>query len=112
MKVAVLGDSHGAEEYLQHLNAFLQMLARKKYEDDLLKLTKTVVTATALTRKLARVPSGEKDPEMAKRLSLWEAAETKHIKAEATETTKVGLVYELFCKGLKEDPKLQTLNVT
>jgi len=30
VKMAVLGDSPGAEEYLQHLNAFLQMLARKK----------------------------------------------------------------------------------
>ncbi len=29
VKVAVLGDSPGAEEYLQHLNVFLQMLARK-----------------------------------------------------------------------------------
>jgi len=107
VKVAFLGDSPGSEEYLQHLNAFLQMLARKKYEDDLLKLTKTVVTATALTRKLARVPSGEKDPETTRRLNLWEAVETELAKAEASETAKVGLVYELFCKGLKEDLKLQ-----
>jgi hypothetical protein len=83
------------------------MLTRKKYEDDLLKLAKTVATATALARKLARVPSGEKDPEMAKRLSLWEAAEEGLLKAEASENAKVGLVYELFRKGLKEDPKLQ-----
>jgi hypothetical protein len=106
VKVALLGDSPGAEEYLQHLNVFLRMLARKKYEDDLLKLSKTVATATALAKKLARVPSGEKDPEIAKRLSLWEAAEEALVKAEA-ETTKVGLVYELFRKGLKEDPELQ-----
>jgi hypothetical protein len=107
VKVAVLGDSPGAEEYLQHLNAFLRMLTRKKYEDDLLKLSKAVVTATALARKLARVPSGEKDPEMARRLSLWEAAEEGLRQAEANETTKVGLVYELFRKSLKEDPELQ-----
>ncbi len=37
VKNAVLGDSPGAEEYLQHLNTFLQMLARKKYKDDLLR---------------------------------------------------------------------------
>jgi hypothetical protein len=36
------------------------MLTRKKYEDDMTKLSKAVVTATALARKLARVPSGEK----------------------------------------------------
>jgi hypothetical protein len=85
VKVAVLGDSPGAEEYLQHLTAFLRMLTRKKYEDDMMKLAKTVVTATALVRKLARVPSGEKDPEMTRRLSLWEAAETELVKAEASE---------------------------
>jgi hypothetical protein len=107
VKVAVLGDSHGAEEYLQHLNAFLQMLARKKYEDDMTKLSKAAVTATALVRRLARIPSGEKEPETTKRLNLWEAAEAELIKAEASETAKVGLVYELFCKGLKEDPELQ-----
>jgi len=47
VKVAVLGDSPGAEEYLQHLNAFLQMLNRKKLADDLLKCTKAVVVAAA-----------------------------------------------------------------
>ena len=50
VKVAVLGDSPGAEEYLQHINAFLRMLARKKFEDDMKKLSKAVVTATALLR--------------------------------------------------------------
>jgi len=74
------------------------MLARKKLEDDLLKLSKTVAANTALARKLARVPSGEKDPEMAKRLSLWEAAEEGLLKAEASESLKVGLVYKLFQK--------------
>ena len=37
VKVAVLGDSPGMEEYLQHLNSFLRMLARKRYEDDMTK---------------------------------------------------------------------------
>ena len=59
VKMAVLGDSPGAEEYLQHLNAFLRMLARKKYEDDMTKLSKAVVTITALVRKLARIPNEE-----------------------------------------------------
>ena len=68
VKVAVLGDSPGAEEYLQHLNVFLRMLARKKFEEELLELAKTVASATALVRKLVRVPRGEKDPET--RLSL------------------------------------------
>jgi hypothetical protein len=107
VKVAVLGDSPGAEEYLQHFYAFLRMLARKKYKDDMTKLSKAVVTATALVRRLARTTSGEREPETTKRLSLWEAAEAELIKAKALETAKVGLVYELFRKGLKEDPELQ-----
>ncbi len=37
VNVAVLGDSLGAEEYLQHLNSFLQMFTRKKYLHDMTK---------------------------------------------------------------------------
>ena len=107
VKVAVLGDSPGAEECLQHLNAFLRMFARKNYKDDMTKLSKAVVTATALVRRLARIPSGENQPEATKRLNLWEAAEAELLKAKASKTAKVGLVDELFCKGLKEDPELQ-----
>ena len=88
-------------------NIFLRMLARKKYEDDLVKLAKSVVVATALVRKLSKAPNGEKGPETAERLKILEAAKTELLRAEASETAKVGLVYELFRKGLKEDPKLQ-----
>ena len=83
------------------------MLARKKMEDDLVKLAKAVVTATALGRKLSKAPSGEKGQEAVERLKLLEATKTELIWAEAGESAKVGLVYELFCKGLKEDPELQ-----
>jgi hypothetical protein len=107
VKVAVLGDSPGVEEYLQHLIAFLRMLARKKYGDDLLKLTKAVGVTTALVRKRSKAPSGEKGPKMAERLKLVEAAKTELLRAEVSESAKVGLVYELFCKGLKQYPKLQ-----
>jgi len=71
VKMAVLGNSIGAEEYLQHLNAFLQMLARKKCKDELTKLSKAVVNTTALVRKLTGTPSEETVPETSKRLSLW-----------------------------------------
>ena len=74
VKVAVLGDSPGAEEYLQHLNAFSRMLARKKLADDLQKCAKAVVTATAAVRKHSKVPNGEKTSEKAQRLSLLEPA--------------------------------------
>ena len=82
------------EEYLQHLNAFLQMLARKK--DDLLILTKAVGVATALVRKLSKAPSGDKCPEMAGQLKLFEAVQTELLRAEVSESTKVGLIYELW----------------
>ena len=56
VKVAVLGDSPGAEEYLQHINNFIQMLERKKIEEDLLKFTKAVLSPKALVRKLKTAP--------------------------------------------------------
>ena len=83
------------------------MLARNKWDDELTKLTKAVVTAAALARKLMRIPNEETEPETSQRISQWEAAEAELSKAQAQESTKVGLVYDLFCKTLKEDPELQ-----
>jgi hypothetical protein len=107
VKVAVLGNSPGAEEYLQHLNAFSRMFARKKLADDLQKCAKAVVTATAAVRKHSKIPNGEKTSEKAQRLSLLEPAERELVTSEVAEAVKVTSVYELFRKGLKEDPKLQ-----
>ena len=107
VKVAVLGDSPGAEEYLQHLNAFLQMPDRKKLADDLLKCTKAVVVAPASVRKHSKVPNGERPAETAYRLKLLEPAKKELVTAEVSKSTKVGLVFELIRRGLKEDPELQ-----
>jgi hypothetical protein len=71
------------------------------------KLTKAVLTITARVRKLTRTPNEETEPQTSKRLSLWEAAEAELKKAEALEAVKVGLVYDLFRKTLKEDTELQ-----
>jgi hypothetical protein len=71
------------------------------------KMTKAVVIATALVKKLTRIPNEETEPQTSKRLSLWEAAEAELKKAQAHESAKVGLVYNLFRKTLKEDPELQ-----
>jgi len=57
------------------------MLARKKWDDELAKLTKAVVTAAALVRKLMRIPNEETDPEKSQRVSRWEAAEAELTKA-------------------------------
>ncbi len=70
VKVAVLGDSPGGEEYLQHLNVFLRMLVRKKLADDLLKCTNAVVSAAASVRKHSKVPNGERAQETVDYLSL------------------------------------------
>jgi len=107
VKMAVLGDSPGTEEYLQHLNAFQRMLSRKKLDDIMTKWTKAVVIATTLVRKLTRIPNEETEPQTSKRLSLWEAAEAELKKAQAHESVEVGLDYDLFRETLKEDPELQ-----
>ena len=107
VKVAVLGDSPGAKDYLQHLNAFLRMLVRKKLADDLTKCTKTVVSAAASVRKYSKVLNGEKASENAERLNLLEPAKQELVTAEVAETAKVAIVYKLFHKGLKEYPELQ-----
>jgi len=83
------------------------MFARKKWDDELTKLSKAVVTAAALMRKLTRTPNEETEPETSKRLTQWEAAEAELSNAQAQESTKVGLVYDFFRKTLKEDPQLQ-----
>ncbi len=59
------------------------MLARKKWEDEMNKLSNAVVTTKALVRKLTRTPNEETEPETSKRLSLWEAVEAELKKAQA-----------------------------
>ena len=71
------------------------------------KLTKAALTVTARVKKLARTPNKETEPQTSKRLSQWEAVEAELKKAKALESVKVGLVYDLFCKTLKEDPEIQ-----
>jgi hypothetical protein len=101
VKVAVLGDSPGAEEYLQHISSFVHMLERKKITDDLLKLAKAVASLKAPVRKLRTAPPGEKPAEKTIRLEQLKEA------AEIHEDAKLETVYELFRKTLKEDPELQ-----
>jgi len=106
IKMAVLGYSPGPEEYLQHINSFLRTLSRKKLDEEMTKSIKAVLTATASVKKL-RISNGETVAATTRRLSLLETAKEDLKKAQAHETVEVGLVYDLFCKTLKEDPKLQ-----
>ena len=109
VKVAVLGDSPGAEDYLQHISSLFRMLERKKVTDDLLKLAKAVASLKAPVRKLraAPPPPGEKPAEKPVRLELLKDAVDKLVEAEIHEDAKLETVYELFRKTLKEDPELQ-----
>ena len=69
VKVAVLGDSPGAEEYLQHINNIIRMLEKKKIEDDLLKFAKAVVSLKAHVRKLKAAPTGQSNGFISRLLS-------------------------------------------
>jgi len=107
VKVAVLGDSPGPEEYLQHLISFLRSLSRKKLDEKMTKSIKAVQLATTSTKKFARTPINETDAATTKRSASLVAAVEDLKKAKANETTEVGLVYDLFRKTLKEDSELQ-----
>jgi hypothetical protein len=107
VKVAVLGDSPGPEEYLQHVSTFVRMLERRKITDDLLKLAKAVASPKAPVRKLRTAPPGERPADITVRLEQLEAAVDKLVEAEIHEDAKMATVYELFRKTLKEDPELQ-----
>jgi len=107
VKVAVLVDSPGTEEYLQHINNFIRMLKRKKIEEDLLKFAKAVLSPKALVRrKLKTAPQGEKPADKTVWLEQLKAGTKKFAEAEVCEDAKVATAYDLFCKTLKEDPKL------
>jgi hypothetical protein len=66
----------------------------------------TLGTTTAL-KKLAKAQHGEKDPAKAKKLTRVEAAKVRLINAKVAESTLVCLAYDLFCKLLRDKPKIQ-----
>jgi len=107
VKVAVLGDSPGPEEYLQHISSFVRMLERKKISEDMLKLAKAVASLKAPVRRLTTAPAGEKPANKTVWLEKLEAAVNALVEANVHEDIKLETVYELFRKTLKEDPELQ-----
>jgi hypothetical protein len=107
VKVAVLGDSPGPEEHLQHISSFVRMLERKKVTEDLLTLAKAVASQKAPVRKLRAAPPGEKPAEKPVWLEQLKDAVDKLVEANVHEDAKLETVYKLFCKTLKEDPELQ-----
>jgi hypothetical protein len=106
VKVAVLGNSPGPEEYLQHISSFVRMLDRKKVTDDMLKLAKAVASLKAPVRRLTTAPPGEKPADKTVWLGKLEAAVNAVVEANVHEDAKLETVYDLF-RTLKEDPELQ-----
>jgi hypothetical protein len=60
---------------------------------------------TTALKKLAKAQTGEKDPAKAKRLTN-EAAKVRLINAKVVESTFACLAYDLFCKLLRNEPKI------
>jgi hypothetical protein len=86
VKVAVLGDSPGPEEYLQHISSFVRMLERKKISEDMLKLAKAVASLKAPVRRLTTAPTGEKPADKTVRLEKLEAAVNALVEAMSMRT--------------------------
>ncbi len=107
-KQSFLGSRADGEEYVKHLMSFFHFMEKKGYKADLLKVASKVTlgTTTAL-KKLAKAQHGEKDPAKAKRLTRVEAAKVRLINAKVAESMLACLAYDLFCKLLRDEPKIQ-----
>jgi hypothetical protein len=106
-KQTLLGNGADGEEYMKHLMSFFQFMEKKGYEADLKAATKVTLSATTALKKLAKAQTGEKDPAKAKRLTKVEAAKVRLINAKVAESTRACLAYDLFCKLLRDKPKIQ-----
>ncbi len=64
------------------------------------------MSVTTTLNKLAKAQIREKDPAKAKRLTKVEAAKVRLINAKVAESTLPCLAYDLFCKLLRDKPKI------
>jgi hypothetical protein len=106
-KQSLLGDGVDGEEYVKHLMSFFQFMEKKGYEKDLEAAAKVTLSVTTALKKLAKAQHGEKDPAKAERLTRVEAAKVRLINVKVTESTLACLTYDLFCKLLRDKPKIQ-----
>jgi hypothetical protein len=95
------------EEYVKHLMSFFRFMEKKGCKADLKAAAKVNFSATTALKKLAKAQTGEKDPAKAKRLTEVEAVEVRLINAKVAESTLACLAYDLFCKLLRDKPKIQ-----
>ncbi len=101
------GDGADGEEYVKHLMSFFRFMEKKGYEADFKKASKVTLSTTTALKKLAKAQHGEKDPAKAKRLTKVKAAKVRFIDAKVAESTLACLAYDLFCKLLRDEPKIQ-----
>ncbi len=106
-KQSLLGNRADGEEYVKHLMSFFRFMEKKGYEADLKAASKVTLSANTALKKLVNAEHGEKDPAKAKRLSRVEAAQVRLIEAKVAESTLACLPYDLFCKLLRDEPKIQ-----
>jgi hypothetical protein len=106
-KQSLLGNGADGEEYMKHLMTFFHFMEKKGYEADLKAASKVTLGMTTALKKLAKAQHGEKDPAKAKRLTRIKAAKVRLINAKVAENTLACLTYDLFCKFLRDEPKIQ-----
>ncbi len=82
-------------------------MEKKGYKADLEAASKVTLGATTALKKLAKAQHGEKDPAKAKRLIRVEAAKVRLMNAKVMESMFACLTYDLFCKLLRDKPKIQ-----
>jgi hypothetical protein len=68
---------------------------------------KVTLSATTALKKLAKAQHGEKDPAKAKKLTRVEATKVRLIEAKVAKSTLACLANDLFCKLLRDEPKIQ-----
>jgi hypothetical protein len=82
-------------------------MEKKGYKADLEAAAMFTLSTTTALKKLAKAQIGEKDSAKVKRLTKVEAAKVRLINAKVAESTLVCLAYDLFCKLLRDKPKIQ-----
>jgi hypothetical protein len=105
-KQSLLDNRANGEEYVKHLMSFSQFMEKKGYEADLKAASKVTLSTTTALKKLAKAQTGEKDPAKAKRLTKVKAAKVWLINAKVLDSMLACLVYDLFCKFLRDEPKI------
>jgi hypothetical protein len=106
-KQSLLGNGADGKEYVKHLMSFFCFMEKKGYKADLKKASRVTLSATTALKKLAKAQHGEKDPAKAERLTKVEAGKVRLINTKVLESTFVCLAYDLFCKLLRDKPKIQ-----